>query len=34
MTMTYHDIKLNPKIHPGRFIFKAPPGVKIVDRTK
>ena len=34
MTMTYRDIKLNPKIDPRRFIFKAPPGVKIVDRTK
>ena len=33
-TMTYSDIKINDKISPDRFIFKAPPGVEVQDLTK
>ncbi|MFH1109769.1 MAG: outer membrane lipoprotein-sorting protein [Planctomycetota bacterium] len=30
-TMTYSDIKINDKISPDRFVFKAPPGVEVQD---
>lgn len=33
MTMTTTDIKLNPKLPPERFVFKAPEGVPVVDMT-
>jgi outer membrane lipoprotein-sorting protein len=33
-TIEYTDIKLNPKIAPSRFVFKAPEGVELVDHTK
>jgi len=33
-TMTYSDIKINDKISPDRFIFKAPPGVEVQDLSK
>ena len=33
MTTTYHDVKLNPKISPDRFVFKAPEGVQVMDKT-
>jgi len=33
-TMTYSDIKINDKISPDRFVFKAPPGVEVQDLTK
>ena len=31
-TTTYSDIKVNEKISPDRFVFKAPPGVEVQDR--
>ena len=30
-TMTYGDIKLDVDIEPGRFVFKAPEGVEVLD---
>ncbi len=33
-TMTYSDIKINDKISPERFVFKAPPGVEVQDLSK
>ena len=33
-TMTYNDIKINDKISPDRFVFKAPPGVEVQDLSK
>ena len=33
-TLTYTDIKLNPKIDRDRFVFKAPEGVQVMDMTK
>lgn len=33
-TLTYTDIKLNPKIDPDRFVFKAPEGVQVMDMTQ
>ena len=33
-TTTFSDIKINPKISPDRFVFKAPPGVTVQDMTK
>lgn len=33
-TMTFSDIKINPKINPDRFVFKAPEGVTVQDMTK
>ncbi len=33
-TMTYSDIKINDKISPDRFVFKAPPGVEVQDLSK
>ena len=33
MTMSYTEVKLNPKIDPGRFVFEAPEGVQIMDMT-
>jgi outer membrane lipoprotein-sorting protein len=33
MTMTYTDIKLDVDIKPERFVFKAPPGVEVIDQT-
>ena len=33
-TMTFSDVKLNGKIDPERFVFKAPPGVAVQDSTK
>ena len=33
-TTIFSDVKLNPKIDPGRFVFEAPPGVEIEDKTK
>ena len=32
-TVTYTDIKLDPKIDPDRFKFTAPEGVKVIDQT-
>ena len=31
--MTYTSIKVNPKIDPDRFVFKAPAGVQVMDMT-
>ena len=31
-TTTYSDIKVNEKISPDRFVFKAPPGVEVQDQ--
>lgn len=31
--INYTDIKVNPKIDPGRFVFKAPEGVQVMDMT-
>jgi len=33
MTMTFTDIKLDVDIKPERFVFKAPPGVQVIDQT-
>jgi outer membrane lipoprotein-sorting protein len=33
LTMTYSDMKINPKISPDRFVFKAPEGVTVMDMT-
>lgn len=33
MTITYSDIKINPKIDTSRFVFKAPDGVQVMDMT-
>lgn len=33
MTMSYTDVKLNPKLDPDRFVFKAPEGVQVMDMT-
>ena len=33
MTITYSNIKINPKIDAGRFVFKAPDGVQVMDMT-
>ena len=33
-TTTYSDFKINEKISPDRFVFKAPPGVKVQDTSK
>ena len=33
MTMNVKDVKLNPKISPDRFVFKAPEGVQVMDMT-
>ena len=33
-TMTCSDIKVNPKLEPDRFVFKAPPGVEVQDMTR
>ncbi len=33
-TMTYSDVKINVKIDPKRFVFKAPPGVEVKDMGK
>ncbi len=33
-TTTYSDIKINEKISPDRFVFKAPPGVEVKDMSK
>ena len=33
-TIEYTDLKLNPKIAPSRFVFKAPEDVELVDNTK
>lgn len=33
MTITYSNVKLNPKISPDRFKFTPPPGVEIMDVT-
>lgn len=33
MTMIYSDIKVNEAIDPKRFVFKAPEGVEVIDRT-
>ncbi|MBU0717601.1 MAG: hypothetical protein KJ749_05070 [Planctomycetes bacterium] len=33
MTATYHDVTLNPKISPDRFVFTAPEGVQVMDMT-
>ncbi len=32
-TMTHTDIKLDVDINPDRFVFKAPPGVQVIDQT-
>ena len=32
-TLTYTDIKINPKLDPERFKFVAPEGVTVMDRT-
>jgi len=33
-TTTLSDLKVNPKISPDRFVFKAPAGVTVQDMTK
>ncbi|MCG8404849.1 MAG: outer membrane lipoprotein-sorting protein [Phycisphaerales bacterium] len=33
-TITTTDIKINPKVDPSLFVFKAPQGVTVVDNTK
>lgn len=33
MSMLYKNIKVNPKIDPSRFVFKAPEGVQVMDMT-
>jgi len=33
LTATYTDIKINPKLEPSHFEFKAPEGVQVVDQT-
>jgi len=33
-TMTFTDIKINGAISPDRFVFKAPPGVEVLDLSK
>ena len=33
-TTIFSDIKINPAIDPARFVFTAPPGVEVRDRTK
>lgn len=33
VTIRYNDIKINPKIDPDRFVFKAPAGVQVLDMT-
>ncbi len=33
-TMTYSDVKINVKIDPKRFVFKAPPGVEVKDTSQ
>ena len=33
-TLTYTNIKLNPKIDRDRFVFKAPEGVQVMDMTQ
>lgn len=33
-TMIVTDIKIDPSISPDRFVFKAPPGVEVMDMTK
>lgn len=33
-TSVTKDIKINSNISPDRFVFKAPPGVEVVDTTK
>jgi outer membrane lipoprotein-sorting protein len=33
-TMTISDVKVNPEIPADRFVFKAPPGVEVMDMTK
>lgn len=33
MTMSYSDVKVNPKLDPERFVFKAPEGVQVMDMT-
>jgi outer membrane lipoprotein-sorting protein len=33
-TLTVTDIKVNDKLSPDRFVFKAPPGVEVQDMTK
>ena len=32
-TMTFTDIKLNPKLDPKRFVFEVPEGVPVMDQT-
>jgi outer membrane lipoprotein-sorting protein len=33
-TLTYSDIKVNTSIPADRFVFKAPPGVQVMDMTE
>lgn len=33
-TMTFSEFKINPTIAPERFVFKAPEGVTVLDRTQ
>jgi outer membrane lipoprotein-sorting protein len=33
MTVTMSDVKINPKIDPSRFVFKAPEDVEVIDLT-
>ena len=33
-TITFSDIKLDQKIDPDRFVFKAPEGVTVIDQTQ
>jgi outer membrane lipoprotein-sorting protein len=33
MTITMSDVKIDPKIDPSRFVFKAPEGVQVNDQT-
>ncbi len=33
MTLSFTDVKINVKIDPSRFVFKAPAGVQVIDMT-
>jgi outer membrane lipoprotein-sorting protein len=34
MTITFSDVKINPKLDPVRFVFKVPEGVQVTDMTE
>lgn len=33
MTLTYTNLKINPKVDPDRFVFKVPQGIVVEDKT-